>query len=371
MSGKSVSQSALKALCDRAQRDIEVGLEWGGVEGCSLAVAYSGEILHAEGFGAARVDTPMQIMSPTKTILDSALWILMQRGLIRPEDYVGDHVPEFATNGKQGITLEMLQTHTAGLAWQPIDFPDWGDRAYRLQKFADWTPAREPGIAYEYHPATASWVLAEVIERVSGVDYRKFLRREVLEPLGMGDVHTLSLGEPVDAQADSLLASNYMQGYAPDPALRPPMPGGFGTVEGLAIGMPGAGAVGTSAGLALLYQEFLHNRSGLWDAGVLVNAREVIRLQKPDNFGRPILRTLSFLLAGDAKERYGERVFFGQQVSARAFGHQGMGGQIAWADPESGLSFAYLTNSIVFPPGGCDHPRARELSALACAALAA
>jgi len=44
--------------------------------------------------------------------------------------------------------------------------------------------------------------------------------------------------------------------------------------------------------------------------------------------------------------------------------------QIAWADPQSGVSFAYLTNTIVFPPGGTYHPRARELSQLAGATRA-
>ena len=370
MSGSGLSRSALKALSERARRDVEVGLEWGGVEGCSLAVAFEGEIVHAEGFGAARSDTPMQIMSPTKTIVDSALWILMQRGLVHPHDPAGRHVPEFATNGKQGITLQMLQTHMSGIPWQKIDFPDWGDRGYRLKAFSAWTLEAEPDTTYEYHPATASWVLAEIIERVSGLDYRAFLKREVLEPLGMGDVHTLSLGEPEAAQAATLLARNCIPGFVPDPARRPPMPGGFGTVPGLAVGMPGAGAVGTSSGLALLYQEFLHNRAGLWDADLLEDVCYRTRLETVDNFGRPIRRTLSFLQAGDPSDRYGERVFFGPDVSARTFGHQGMGGQIAWADPQSGVSFAYLTNTIVFPPGGTYHPRARELSQLAGATRA-
>lgn len=35
---------------------------------------------------------------------------------------------------------------------------------------------------------------------------------------------------------------------------------------------------------------------------------------------------------------------FGHTQSARTFGHNGAGGQLAWADPESGLSFCYLTN---------------------------
>ena len=37
---------------------------------------------------------------------------------------------------------------------------------------------------------------------------------------------------------------------------------------------------------------------------------------------------------------------FGRGNSTRAFGAQGVGGQIAWADPATGLSFCYLTNGL-------------------------
>jgi CubicO group peptidase (beta-lactamase class C family) len=367
LAGKRFSREAIADLCARARRDVEAGLEWGGVEGCALAVAFEGEIVRTEGFGAARADTPMQIMSPTKTILEAALWILRQRGRIRPDDFASCHVPEFGTNGKERITLAMLETHTSAIPWQKIDFPQWADRAERLKAFAQWKPEGDPGSYYEYHPATASWVLAEVIERAGGRDYRAFVKDEVLAPLGLGTVETLSLGEPVSAQQRTLLARNHIPGYAPDAARRPRMPGGFDTQEGLAVGMPGAGAVGTAAGLALLYQHFLHNRARLWDDALLDEVRYRTRIAMPDNLGRPMLRTLSFVQAGPVSGRYGERIFFGARTSEKAFGHQGLGGQVVWADPETGLSFAYLTNTIVFPPGGSYHPRAFELSMLAAA----
>ena len=115
----------------------------------------------------------------------------------------------------------------------------------------------------------------------------------------------------------------------------------------------------------VLYQAYLHNPKSLWDSKILDDARSNIRVRMLDPAGRPIVRTLSFHLAGDPAERYGERSLFGSLVSPATFGHQGQGGQIAWADPVTGISFCYLTNTIVFPPGGCFHPRARELSTLA------
>lgn len=370
MAHLSLSRPALNALRARARQDTEIGLEWGGVEGCAFAIARGGEILHEEGFGLATARTPMQLMSPTKTVLESALWLLIQRGLLSPDAPVSRYLPGFDSGGKGAITVAMLQTHTAGLARQKIDFPDWGDRAKRLAAFATWSVEAEPGTRYEYHPATASWVLAEIVERLSGCDFRAFLRDEVLVPLGLGTVETVSLGAPIAEQAGTLMTINHIGGYA-TAACRPPMPGGFGTAEGLAMGMPGAGGVGTAAGLALLYQAYLHDPLRLWDAKVLDDVRYRTRVQAPDPFGRPICRSLSFLQAGPAAERMGERVFFGPGVSARSFGHQGLGGQIVWADPETGLTFAYLTNTIAFPPGGAFHPRARELSALAAQVLVA
>jgi CubicO group peptidase (beta-lactamase class C family) len=47
------------------------------------------------------------------------------------------------------------------------------------------------------------------------------------------------------------------------------------------------------------------------------------------------------------------RHHFGLGTSPRTFGHDGAGGQISWADPETGLSFCYLTS-------GMDANRVRE-----------
>ena len=60
--------------------------------------------------------------------------------------------------------------------------------------------------------------------------------------------------------------------------------------------------------------------------------------------GVPILRTLGLVTAGDdGKASYRG---FGKTGSPRRFGHNGAGGQLAWADPETGLSFVYLTNGL-------------------------
>jgi CubicO group peptidase (beta-lactamase class C family) len=72
-------------------------------------------------------------------------------------------------------------------------------REERLERFAAWKLNWEPGTRFEYHPTSAHWVLAELIEASSGIDYRTFVHERVLDPLGLD---RLRLGEPADRQGD-------------------------------------------------------------------------------------------------------------------------------------------------------------------------
>ena len=110
--------------------------------------------------------------------------------------------------------------------------------------------------------------------------------------------------------------------------------------------MPGGGGVTRAADLALFYQALLTNPGDLWDADVLADATGNVRNRFPDPwFGVAANRTLGLVVAGDDGNAH-MRMNFGRTVSPRAFGHAGAGGQIAWADPETGISFCYLTNGL-------------------------
>jgi len=96
-----------------------------GLLAASFAVGYEGEIVVAEAYGDATPATPMVIMSPSKTIQDSALWILMSENRLNADDLVSTHVPEFAENGKGEVTVAHLMTHTSGLPMFGLDWPEW------------------------------------------------------------------------------------------------------------------------------------------------------------------------------------------------------------------------------------------------------
>jgi CubicO group peptidase (beta-lactamase class C family) len=78
------------------------------------------------------------------------------------------------------------------------------------------------------------------------------------------------------------------------------------------------------------------------------------------------MRTLGLELQGDdptARHRSGSGV-----ASPSTFGHGGAYGQIGWADPVTGLSFAYLTNGADLNPVRMAR-RVRELTTAAVACL--
>jgi CubicO group peptidase (beta-lactamase class C family) len=367
---EKIDLDAARALAARAQSDVVDGQ----LPACALAVAYEGEVVFSEAFGAADRATKFVLMSPSKTVVDGAMWRLLADGSLKTTDRIADHIPEFGTNGKDVVTIEQVMTHTGGFPMAPIDFPEWTERGARLHAFSQWSLDFEPGSKFMYHPTAGSWVIAELIERASGTDYRAFIRSALLEPLGLAD--RVTLGAPVEQQG-GVPTPVYVLPEA-DVAKLPPMflgadgrpviPAGLATAEGRAAGFPGAGVVATAEGVALLYQAYLHNQSGLWPADLLADVTGRVRVELPDMSGTPILRTLSMVTAGDVTGRIGGRGFFGATVSERAFGHPGMGGNLAWADPVSGLSFCYVTNGVEFlemlPPTAASR-RPGELSTLA------
>ena len=95
----------------------------------------------------------------------------------------------------------------------------------------------------------------------------------------------------------------------------------------------------------MFYQALLANPGQLWDPAVLADAIGRVRVDFPDPMTNVAAnRGLGVVIAGEGPgARYRG---MGSNVSAAAFGHQGVGGQVAWADPASGLSFCLFTNGL-------------------------
>ena len=343
----NLDTGAVDALLARARRDVDEGL----LPSCQIALGLDGKVVVHEAIGAATVDTRYTIYSATKPFVASVVWQLLGSGELTPETRVTDLLPSFGTNGKDAVTLDHVLLHTAGFPQAPMSPARWGTHEGRAEAFAAWRLRWEPGTAYEYHPTSAHWVLAELIWTVTGQDHTDAVRTRIAEPLGLsgfslgdpdpGPVAPLVLtGEP--ATPDELEAAlgirQIEMGEVTDDALV-----SLGSPEGRAIGVPGGGGVATAADVAAFYQALLDDRLGLWDPAVLEDVTTVVRNSFPDPMTRtPANRTRGLILAGD--DGRSNIRGMGRTVSPAAFGHNGAAGQIAWADPATGLSFAYLTD---------------------------
>lgn len=349
-----LSSDRLDALVARAHQEVDAGV----LPSCQIAVGLDGEVAFTTTIGDATPETSYVIFSATKALIAAVMWQLIGEGRIATDDTIARHFPEFAANDKGDITIEQVMTHTSGFPRAPMGPPEWSDRDWRIQRMSDWRCNWEPGTRFEYHPTSAHWVLAEVIERVDGHDYRISVRERIIEPLGLTN---LRLGTTPDQQPDEPpIAQLSTTGEFPSGddlesifgvrtydlgEVTPEVLLMFNDPAVQAVGVPGGGGISTAADVALLYQAFLHNPGELWDPAVLADGTGNIRCTLPDPILRtPANRTLGLIAAGDD----GTSAFrgMGHNVSPRAFGHNGAAGQIAWADPETGLSFCYLTNGI-------------------------
>jgi CubicO group peptidase (beta-lactamase class C family) len=340
----------LEGLLARARR----GLQESGLPSLQLAVARKGQLGLFATLGGAGGAQRYNTFSCTKAVVASAIWKLMSEGKLDVTRAVCDYFPEFAGEGKEAIRVEQLLYHTAGIPRAPMGPAQWFERDRRIEKMRSWRLNWEPGSRMEYHPDSAHWVLAELIERAGGIDYRKYLAQAVLLPLGLS---RLQLGVPLDQQSD--IAELIPVGEPPDREEVAELLGvaidwpevdhssllRFNEPRTRALGIPGGGAVSDAASLALFYQHLLHNTADTWDPDVLQKATGHV----PHDFidagtGVAANRGLGVVIAGD--DGMASRRGMGRNVSPRCFGQQGVGGQIAWGDPESGLSFCALTNGL-------------------------
>lgn len=326
----------LDPLLDAARQDVDSG--W--LPSCQLAVARHGELVAFEAFGTATTTTRFCVFSVTKPIVASVVWQLLGEGRLRTEDRVADHIPEFAGNGKVAVTVEQVLLHTSGFPNAPMPAEAGADPVRRVERMASWHLEWEPGSRFEYHAGSAHWVLVELVSRLAGPDFWGSLEERVCHPLGLPRLLGLAK-EQQDGIAALQAVGDAVGREHEEPLLAYDQP------EVMSAGVPGGGAVATAADIARFYQALLDDRLGLWDPAVLTDATSNVRCTLPEPMlGVPVNRTIGLVVAGDDGEHIRRYAAFGRRSSPRAFGHAGAHGQVAWADPESGVSFAYVTNGI-------------------------
>ncbi len=131
-------------------------------------------------------DTIVNVWSTTKCVLSLAALMLVERGELDVDAPVGDYWPEFCAHGKKGVLVRHLLSHTSGVpAWeQPFSVRDMYDWTTATERLAAQRPWWEPGTASGYHAANQGFLVGEVVRRITGETFRKFVADEIAAPLG-------------------------------------------------------------------------------------------------------------------------------------------------------------------------------------------
>jgi serine-type D-Ala-D-Ala carboxypeptidase/endopeptidase len=167
--------------------------------GVVYGVLVDGQLVDARGFGSLQVESALRpdadsifrIASMTKSFTAAAILLLRDEGVLRLQDPVENWFPEMARSDiapdDPPISIEQLLTMSSGL---PTDDP-WGDRqqGLDLRSFADlirggFRSAWVPGTRFEYSNLGYG-ILGRVISAASGLEYRDYVSRRLLAPLGM------------------------------------------------------------------------------------------------------------------------------------------------------------------------------------------
>src|SRR2546421_1537739 len=131
--------------------------------GAQLYVSLRDQVIADLTLGEARPGVPMRTdtiilwLSAGKPLAAVAIAQLWQRGLLELDDPVARHIPEFATGGKERITIRHILTHTAGFRTVPglVTNAPW-DEIIAAISAARIEPQWFPGVTAGYHPLT-SW----------------------------------------------------------------------------------------------------------------------------------------------------------------------------------------------------------------------
>jgi CubicO group peptidase (beta-lactamase class C family) len=162
--------------------------------GASIAVDLDGETV-VDLWGGYRdearttrwtEDTLVNVWSTTKTVLNLAALMLVDRGDLDLYAPVGDYWPEFSAKGKKSVEVWHLMSHTSGVSgWeQPFSIRDMYDWSSATERLAAQRPWWEPGTAAGYHANNQGHLVGEVIRRITNKTFKRFVAEEIAGPLG-------------------------------------------------------------------------------------------------------------------------------------------------------------------------------------------
>ena len=328
--------------------------------GAQVYVSRNGKTLIDDAIGELRPGVPMTRdsltlwMSASKPLAAICVAVLWEKGLLSLEDLVTRFIPEFAAGGKEAITIHHLLTHTGGFRGPMNSYSTdpWDrliERICAMKLESGWIPGKKAG----YHTATSWFILGEIIRRIDGRPYDRFVREMLLEPLGCVNSW---VGMPADAYAAN------RDRIAPMYSTNPGAKASNTTLDAqweCAMVAPGANGRGPIRELAKVFEMLndevgtisderkqpLHRSSFILHRCTVEAFTARHRVGMMDVTFRHIIDWgLGFII--DSKH-YNQPTLpygYGPHASPQTFGHSGNQSSCAFCDPEHGLIVAWTCN---------------------------
>ncbi|KAK6735173.1 hypothetical protein RB195_018388 [Necator americanus] len=305
-------------------------------DGAALCVYYQGECVVDIWGGFAdreserrwREDTLQIIFSTSKAVGAICVAMLVDRGRLKYSDKISSFWPEFAKQGKENITVEMVLAHTSGLACLDgkISYEDACDHE-RMAKFIEESkPIWEPGKAVGYHALSYGWLVDQIIRRTDAKKrgIGQFFKEEIADKHGL-DLH---FGLPMEkawrvARITRPTVIDRIDEFVTDP----------GNLD-----------------YGFIFKQYLRGGLGMKVATnppwlqtifkVTLNNPEMYALEQPAVLGigtaRDMAKLAQLLIEGKLISK----------MEHRLIGHTGLGGQNLRWDEENKLVIAFLSNGL-------------------------
>jgi CubicO group peptidase (beta-lactamase class C family) len=353
VAGSSLALELNPAVLGKIAPAMEAAVAGKEAAGIVTLVMKEGKVVHHEAVGMADVaggkpmakDAVFWIASMTKSINGTALMMLVEEGKVTLDEPAARWLPGLAkvkmkdgSAPKTAITLRMLLSHTAGIAFPPRKADDG---AVSLKQYVDRLIAAplafEPGSDYEY--GFGPTVAGRLLEVVTGKPYEVFLKERLFEPLGMVDTmfHPDEARRARIAQTYKLdeetkeLAVSYNPFFTSSAAVKR-------MVE------PAGGLFSTAADMGRFYAMVANG--GELDGKRLLSEKAVKEMTTPVSAGgKPITYGLGWQCCTEANAKM-------SPLGVGTFGHGGAFGTNGWVDLERKIVTVFLLQNVLVPAGG-------------------
>ncbi len=347
--------NAVGAAFERNMEDGDLGAAFALYQGGAIKVDLWAGHRDAAGNVPWNADTLVCMFSVGKPVAITAVLMLADRGQIELDGPVSDYWPEYAQNGKRDTTVRHVVTHMAGLPGVE-GLPggaayDWDGMVTKIEQARPYSP---PGREGCYHTFTMGHLVGELVRRVTGRTIDRFVREEINEPLGIECLFGMTPAE-IERCADVVhpendpwtdmvsdkqtLLGRFWTGLLDStgedfnsPRFRThPMPAFncHSNPRSMARFFAALGNGGELDGYRILREELAKRftREEVWSG--------------TDMLGFPVRMSHGFMLSNELAPF---------SAKADVFGHIGLGGAFAFANPDAGIACSFASNQFATEP---------------------